>query len=982
MREGQPTSRRLGFLFLLAVLICLGAAVTPVAAQDSDGDGIPDDGDLSGDPDDNPCMAGRTASCDDNCRNTGNANQFDDDWDGVGNACEDCPIRFGPATVETLSITGTKTIDAYDITGTSRGDVVIDRGVQGAMRFYGNGAGRLTFRAEQHHPTVGAPIDLALGEFDGDPLGRVDLATIEAGQDLVFVRFGTENQNFDCFVDSYGGVRDPNAIAARDLDNDGFVDLGISSHGANVIVIRWNDTFGGFGGATTQVSTGAPPLGVALADFDGDGLGDVAAIVDTTPQSLCLARNMGSRAFSSCSRVSTIAATQSFLVGAIDAGDFNDDGRPDVATGVDDGSTHLVIIFYQFSDATWDRDVVVNVPGLTDLSAMRANKDNAADLALLVSTGVSPEEIHVQVNSSRDSDDDRVCDDVDNCPARSNGLQSDGDGDSIGDECDNCLAARNVRQVDVDGDGIGDMGSSDGICDTDDDGDGDPDLEDNCPTVYNPDQANSDADSHGDACDNCPMLDNESQEDNEEGVGDGIGDACDLCEDFLNPCDNEDDDNDGVGNFCDNCIDVFNPGQEDTDNDDLGNACDDDDDNDGVDDTGDNCQLAANPDQADYDIDGLGDVCDDCTDIDGDTWGNPGFPNNTCADDNCPFAPNPLQEDGNMCDDGDGVGDACECACRNGPAGLTESCGICEPLWIHGDTNPNPHDGKIDIVLVRDEEFEGSPDGFESFSEFQRDVFLMIEYGLNANPDLAGHLSKYNFYVATDAAGPGDADGDLTQPGFPMVPSGRLGFFQCPWREIVVVVHERPASFADRGIPRTSVAAFTPGSGGSWMVGKMTAPDPDQNPTPGPQPSPGNLAVFVHELGHANFSLMDEYHTSGGFYKRSVGDNVYCTAADCDTAWAAENPTEPPCYQFCTLDVDPNCTLMTDIFCLDENIDYGFNGIPRDGFWKYDPDRFFNPGGDPNCMMDLVDIAIQDPSIEFGPDCQVALDAVHSQYVP
>jgi hypothetical protein len=59
-----------------------------------------------------------------------------------------------------------------------------------------------------------------------------------------------------------------------------------------------------------------------------------------------------------------------------------------------------------------------------------------------------------------DRDEDGVLDGLDDCPAVTNGSQTDVDSDLAGDVCDNCIATANGDQSDVDADGTGD------VCDT------------------------------------------------------------------------------------------------------------------------------------------------------------------------------------------------------------------------------------------------------------------------------------------------------------------------------------------------------------------------------------------------------------------------------------------------------------------------------------------------------------------------------------
>ncbi len=196
--------------------------------------------------------------------------------------------------------------------------------------------------------------------------------------------------------------------------------------------------------------------------------------------------------------------------------------------------------------------------------------------------------------------------------------------------------------------------------------------DDNCPHVWNMDQANHDLDMHGDACDNCMYFANVHQLDTD---GDGNGDACDADADGDNVEDSNDNclgvrnptqmdcDEDGLGDNCDPDIDgddipneeeecpdcEWGPGELDTDPWNFGPSwwpCSGDKDSDGVKDFSDNCPLVHNPGQADVDGDLHGDLCD--ADLD-----NDGIMNRY---DNCEAVYNPYQWDL----DRDHAGDACD----------------------------------------------------------------------------------------------------------------------------------------------------------------------------------------------------------------------------------------------------------------------------------------------------------------------------------
>jgi hypothetical protein len=120
------------------------------------------------------------------------------------------------------------------------------------------------------------PISVAAGDFDGN--SNQDLVTANAGSNNVSVLGGDGAGNFDAAVSFPVGTC-PQSVAVGDFNGDAKQDLAIANAGSNNVWVLSNTTQAGGNltfSAVIKSLAGTAPSAVAVGDFNGDGLQDLA----------------------------------------------------------------------------------------------------------------------------------------------------------------------------------------------------------------------------------------------------------------------------------------------------------------------------------------------------------------------------------------------------------------------------------------------------------------------------------------------------------------------------------------------------------------------------------------------------------------------------------------------------------------------------------------------------------------------------------
>jgi hypothetical protein len=249
---------------------------------------------------------------------------------------------FAAPVSYTISSGSQQTYDVVtaDLNGDHHLDLVaVGTATNGLAVLLGNGDG--TFKPPVTYPVTGA-FAVVVGDFNGD--GIPDLATDNLEQNSVSILLGKGDGTFNPPVTISLGNNDPYWITSGDFNGDGKLDLVVVNAGnPGTVGILLGNGDGTFQPMLVGPNVGAYPIFVTAADLNGDGKLDL--VVTDQPEAadnVQVVLGNGDGTFQPAVAYTGGHAPQSAAVA-----DFNGDGLPDIAlaNAGPSGYTGSVVLF-------------------------------------------------------------------------------------------------------------------------------------------------------------------------------------------------------------------------------------------------------------------------------------------------------------------------------------------------------------------------------------------------------------------------------------------------------------------------------------------------------------------------------------------------------------------------------------------------------------------------------------------------------------
>ena len=253
-----------------------------------------------------------------------------------------------------------------DFNGDGKPDIAVAAGTAGVGVSLNQGNGQ--FGAESSYLTGSQTTSVAAGDFNGD--GKPDLAAITAdGMVHLFLNQGSGTFAGQLIVSAGSAGDTPLFVVAGDLNGDGKPDLAVANSdygtGSSTVDVLLNQGGGTFG-SPVAYAVGNDPDSVAVGDFNGDGKPDLA-VASLNDNAVSVLLNQGN---------GTFGARATYAVGtyptSVTVGDFNGDGKPDLAVANSgDGRVGLLL---NAGGGTFASEVTYFV-GMTPTSVVAADFD-------------------------------------------------------------------------------------------------------------------------------------------------------------------------------------------------------------------------------------------------------------------------------------------------------------------------------------------------------------------------------------------------------------------------------------------------------------------------------------------------------------------------------------------------------------------------------------------------------------------------------
>jgi hypothetical protein len=245
--------------------------------------------------------------------------------DGAGGFARGTPT-FPPGSAIVADFNGDGRLDIVRLNLGDDGAVVLLNGGPVSATWIGPG-----FQSGEFIATGHLPISAVAGDFNGD--GAVDLAVTNSGSDNVAVELGDGNGHFSPAPGTsiqFAPGSYPAGIVTGDFNGDNNLDLAIALAGSNNISVWLGNGAGGFTAAPPMpVGAVTGPFWLTAGDFNGDGKADLA-VANNGASTITVLLGDGTGQF---------AVGGKFAAGGnpypIAVADFNGDGRTDLVTAND-----------------------------------------------------------------------------------------------------------------------------------------------------------------------------------------------------------------------------------------------------------------------------------------------------------------------------------------------------------------------------------------------------------------------------------------------------------------------------------------------------------------------------------------------------------------------------------------------------------------------------------------------------------------------